>query len=90
MKAEAAHAHAALLPLSDLAYEGQANWSMHDLNSLLSSVVAASGLNTTVSRVKVTLQLDPGEPRVWCDEERMKQVFINLIANALDAMPEVA
>jgi len=61
---------------------------MHDLNSLLSSVLAASGLNTTGSRVKVTLQLNPGEPRVWCTEERMKQVFINLVANDLDAMPQ--
>jgi signal transduction histidine kinase len=88
MKAEAAHAHDALLPLLDLSQESQASWSVHNLNSLLSSVVAASGLNTTGSGVKATLQLDPGEPRVWCDEERMRQVFVNLIANALDAMPQ--
>ena len=66
MKTEAAHAHDALLPLLDLAHEGQENWSVQDLNSLLSSVVAVSGLNTTGSRVEVTLQPDPGDPRVWC------------------------
>ena len=87
MKAEVAHAHDALLPLLDLAHESQANWGVHDLNALLTSVVEASELSVVGGRVEVTLRLDHGEPRVWCDEERMKQVSVNLIANALDAIP---
>lgn len=88
VKAEAAHAYDALLPILDLAREGQATWSVSDLNLLLSSVVSGSGLKATESRIKLALQLDPQKPHVRCDEERLKQVFMNLISNALDAMPQ--
>ena len=51
MKAEVAHAHDALLPLLDLAHESQANWGVHDLNALLTTVVEASALSVVGGRV---------------------------------------
>ena len=50
-------------------------------------MVSTSGLNTSGSKIKLTLLLDPGEPHIWCDEEQIRQVFVNLAANALDAIP---
>jgi signal transduction histidine kinase len=86
LRAEIAHARDALLPLLDLIQERQSSRSIHSLNSLLSSVVSASGLGTRGSKIKLTLQLDPGEPNILCDGEQIRQVFLNLITNALDAM----
>jgi signal transduction histidine kinase len=33
------------------------------------------------------LDLDPGIPSIWCHEGQMKQVLLNLIVNAVQAMP---
>ncbi|MCS6896775.1 MAG: ATP-binding protein [Nitrospira sp.] len=37
--------------------------------------------------VDVRLHLDPTIPAIWCHKERMKQVLLNLIVNAAQAMP---
>ncbi|MDA0987771.1 MAG: ATP-binding protein [Chloroflexi bacterium] len=86
LKAEIVHANDALLPLLDLLKERQSNESIHNLNSIISSVVSANGLDTSGSKIKLTLLLDPGEPHIWCNGEQIRQVFVNLVANALDAM----
>lgn len=88
LKTEVVHAHDALLPLLGLLQERQPNGSIHNLNALLSSVVSDTGLNASASRINITLMLDPGEPHIWCDGEQIRQVFVNLVANALDAMPK--
>jgi two-component system NtrC family sensor kinase len=36
--------------------------------------------------VMVDLRLDPGSPRTLADSNRLEQVFVNLLSNALDAM----
>lgn len=38
-------------------------------------------------QVEVRLDLAPGLPRVQCDAEQLKQVFLNLALNAFQAMP---
>jgi signal transduction histidine kinase len=38
-------------------------------------------------RADVRLDLDPAIPAIWCHEEKMKQVLLNLIVNAAQAMP---
>ncbi|MCP9463229.1 MAG: ATP-binding protein [Nitrospira sp.] len=38
--------------------------------------------------VEVQLKLDPSIPAIWCHSERMKQVLLNLIVNAVQAMPQ--
>lgn len=39
-------------------------------------------------RVRLSIDLTEGEPWIAADEEMLKQVFLNLILNALQAMPE--
>jgi nitrogen-specific signal transduction histidine kinase len=38
-------------------------------------------------QIEVRLDLTPGLPRVQCDAEQLKQVFLNLALNAFQAMP---
>ncbi len=38
-------------------------------------------------RVSVRRDFDESLPPVWADEDRLKQVFVNLISNAVQAMP---
>jgi signal transduction histidine kinase len=44
-------------------------------------------LAETPPQVEVRLELAPGLPRVQCDAEQLKQVFLNLALNAYQAMP---
>jgi two-component system, sensor histidine kinase FlrB len=37
--------------------------------------------------VDVRIDLDPGIPAIWCHEGQMKQVVVNVIVNAVQAMP---
>lgn len=38
--------------------------------------------------VNVNLNSDGNLPEIWADEDRLKQVFINLVTNAIQAMPD--
>ena len=88
VRAEAARACNAVTALLDLASDDKGVWGMHDLNALLLSMVADSGLSASTSGVVPVLQLDRGVSHVWCDEQQLKRVFLNLIGNALGAMPQ--
>jgi two-component system NtrC family sensor kinase len=57
-----------------------------DLNGLLRRIFDATAPTLDASRVKLTASLAPGLPPVSGDADRLQQVFINLVNNALDAM----
>ncbi len=50
-----------------------------------SLVLAAHAINKV--SVEIQLDLDSGIPSIWCHEGQMKQVLLNLIVNAIQAMP---
>ena len=56
-----------------------------DLNEVIrktATLIAAD------ARVEISLALDEGVPRVRADAEQLRQVFLNLAINAIQAMPE--
>lgn len=53
---------------------------------ILDSLSLAAHAITKVP-VDIRLDLDPSIPEIWCHEGRMKQVVLNLIINAVQAMP---
>lgn len=53
---------------------------------ILDSLSLAAHAITKVP-VDIRLDLDPRIPAIWCHEGRMKQVVLNLIINAVQAMP---
>jgi two-component system, NtrC family, sensor kinase len=58
-----------------------------DLNALLRRICGATGPALETGRVSLETDLDPRLPMIAGDADHLQQVFINLINNALDAMP---
>jgi len=58
-----------------------------DLNELLSRTFRLLG-PAVPAGIELTVSLAEGVPRVQCDAEQLKQVFINLAQNAFQAMPK--
>lgn len=58
-----------------------------DLNALLRRTFDAAAPTLDASDVRLEASLAPGLPLVEGDADRLQQVFINLVNNALDAMP---
>ncbi len=63
------------------------SFSQHDLHTLLENIVVLVGTQAIMNNVQIRLEFEPGVPPVECDKNQMKQVFINLVKNAIEAMP---
>ena len=59
-----------------------------DINQLVRDTLLLVKSNILASKVEVRQDLAQGLPAVLVDVNKMKQVFTNIILNALDAMPE--
>ena len=55
---------------------------------IIESVVKLAGKQASKSQVEIEVKVDHDLPPVMMDAEQMKQVLLNLILNALDAMPD--
>jgi signal transduction histidine kinase len=58
-----------------------------DLNRLISETYAMMALELEQHQVQVVKQLGPGVPSMLLDRDQMERVLINLIKNAIEAMP---
>ena len=59
-----------------------------DLNALIKKTLEDLSIQPQFQAIRMTLDLDPDLPLVEVDESQIRQVFLNLIANAVDAMKE--
>ncbi|MBT2658040.1 PAS domain S-box protein [Bacillus sp. ISL-18] len=59
----------------------------HDLTVLLNDVVTLISTQTILNNVEIAVAYDGNLPKVSCEENQLKQVFLNLFKNAIEAMP---
>ncbi len=74
--------------LLEFARQNQVIAQPTNLNNLILSIVELHLKRCEASSVEVHLKLDPSLPNVQADPNQITQVLINLIENAIDAMPE--
>lgn len=65
-----------------------ADFTQLDLNALLRRTLDATAPTLDAQRVRLVVAFDPQLPPIAGAADRLQQVFINLINNALDAMPD--
>jgi PAS domain S-box-containing protein len=73
--------------LLDLARPVQLRPVPLNLHQLLERVALVSEETAREKRIKIVRRYDPSLPAIWGDEDRLLQVFHNLVRNAMEAMP---
>ena len=74
--------------LLDFSRQGERTRTRADLNEIVEDVIALTQHLIHTSGVRLTANLGGELPWVWVDRNQMKQVLLNLIHNALQAMPD--
>lgn len=64
------------------------HFKKHDLYSLLQSVIKLLEPQTNMDNIRICMSFHSTTPYINCEEKQMKQVFINLIKNGIEAMPQ--
>ena len=59
-----------------------------DINEIIDSTCKFASQHRSVANVEKRMHLEPGLPTVYADGKQMQQVFLNLILNAFQAMPD--
>jgi len=73
--------------LLNFARQGRAHFVPVAVNDVVRDVLSLLDHQLTRARVQTRLELEDGLPQVLGDENKLQQVFLNLILNAQDAMP---
>ncbi len=59
----------------------------NDIGSILAEVAELFGSQALLHNVQVKAHLPSGLPLVFCERNQIKQVFVNMMKNAIEAMP---
>lgn len=59
----------------------------HDLNQALQEVLELMEANLNHHQIGLVRKFDPELPKVLFDRDKLKQAFMNIVLNAMDAMP---
>ena len=84
---EARRASDVVRRLLDFSRQGERMRSRSDLNEVVDDVIALTNHLIRTNGVRLTINLAKDLPWVSIDPNQMKQVLLNLIHNALQAMP---
>lgn len=64
------------------------NFQPHDMSELVPDIVKLLEPQALLGSVEMTVDIESGLAPVNCDENQLKQVFVNLIKNGIEAMPQ--
>ncbi len=73
--------------LLDFARESDIEADAHQVQDIIEDTLRLATNQIKLAKVKVQGDLAPNLPRIYGDRQQLNQVFLNIVLNALDAMP---
>lgn len=80
--------HELLKDLSGFSRPESGRFSLHDISKCLSQMVNFIEKECEKQGIVIETSFENGLPPVYCNPHRLKQVFLNLFKNAIEAMPD--
>lgn len=74
--------------LMDFAHPAALQLAPEDLNQILQEVLDLMEANLNHHRISLSKKFAPNLPPVSLDRDKLKQAFMNIVLNAMDAMPK--
>jgi len=74
--------------LLDLVKTRESHFEAGDLHGLIDKMVLLVSPQSNAKKIEVIRQYDPTIGHVWMDSEKMKQVILNLLSNAIEFTPK--
>lgn len=74
--------------LLDFSRQSKLRDELTDINTLLRNTTEPLTRREAFSNIELTMALQPDLPRTMVDSEQLRQAFINITQNAVEAMPE--
>ncbi len=88
MEESARKANRVVRGLLDFSMPGKLDLRAENLNEIIKGALAMLKHEFVRGHIECTMQLDPHLPTLQLDRNKMEQVFVNLLLNAAQAMPE--
>ncbi|MED2006796.1 PAS domain S-box protein [Brevibacillus borstelensis] len=63
-------------------------FNLHDIRPMLEQIILLAETHAIMHDVQIVTKYDADLPPVRCEENQLKQVFLNLLKNAIEAMPD--
>ncbi|MFC1862432.1 ATP-binding protein [Thermodesulfobacteriota bacterium] len=74
--------------LLDLVKAREPLFELIDLTALVDKMILLISAKSDVNSIKIIRRFDPNIGKVWVDPEKMKQVILNIISNAIECVPK--
>ncbi|MBJ6363991.1 PAS domain S-box protein [Paenibacillus sp. GCM10012307] len=71
-----------------LAKPQTAQYKLNELGHIIEEVVELLITQANLSNVAILIELERDIPSLYCEANQLKQVFVNIIQNAIEAMPK--
>jgi signal transduction histidine kinase len=74
--------------LMDLVKTKESKFALNDIHELIDKMVMLISAQSKAKKIEIDCKYDPDIGKVWLDFEKIRQVVLNILSNALDATPE--
>lgn len=85
---ETARVNNLITELMDLSKTRESHFELNDVNELIDKMILLTSPHSKSKRIDIVRNYAHDMGLVWMDSEKMKQVILNLISNAIDFTPD--